>query len=558
MDRFRLAVLSLATFGSIALAAPGFASADSQTCSTSVPATPSVPSAGQTELVGDVVLSCTGGTPTVPPAQIPTANITLFFNTSVTSRLIGPASEATLEYDGTGNLFQGVVSGNSITWFGIPLDPPGAGVTRTLRFTNMRLNASGIGVGPNGTPGQLIASISVSGSASVLISNPTPTVGFVLPGLTASARNAGSSRALSSPVTLMQCATAKGTRVATLRYGEQFPTAFKRRNVATTPQAPVATADQNVPGLIYNTQTGFYDHTKSATAGLADFGTRFRAVFKNVPAGMSLYVDTGARTVNGTDVARLTSSETGPFSARAADPNGPAGAAKVAVANGTGTAVWEILQSDPLTTSTLDIGVYATYKPKAPKLGTSSANGGFAPILLPLSTSTQASATLAIPRFADTSTATKLFQVKACPPGTTQPPTSTGPAPVPDSNITRIRSPIRSRNLSRFSGTASDPHGQLKEVDVALLRLDGGARAARRACRTLRSNGKLRSRRLVRGRCRTLAFLRARGTKHWSFRLKRRLPAGSYVVYSRAVDRGGARESSFSARDGNRRAFRVN
>lgn len=556
MDRFRLAVLSLATFGSIALTAPSIASADSQTCSTSaVP--PSVSSAGTTELVSDVVLSCTGGTPTVPPAQIPTANITLFFNSAVTSRLIAPASEARLDYGG-GNFYDGIVSGNSITWFGIPIDPPGAGVTRTLRFTNIRLNASGIGVGPNGTPGQLIASISVSGSTSVLISNPTPTIGFVLPGLVASARNAASSKVLTAPATLMQCATAKGARVATLRYAEQFPTDFKRRNVATTPQAPLATADQNVPGMIYNTETGLYDHTRSALAGLADFGTRIKVVFKKVPAGMSLYVDTGAKNVNGADVARLTSSEAGAFSARAADPNGPPGAAKVALANGTGTAVWEILQSDPLTLATLDIGVYASYKPKAPKLGTATANQSYAPIVLPLSASTQAS-TGPIPRFTDTSTATKLFQVKACPPGTTQPanPTS-GPAPAPDSNIARIRSPIRSGSLSRFRGTASDPHGRLKEVDVALVRLDGGARAARRACRTLGSNGKLRSRRLVRGRCRTLAFLRARGTTHWSFKLKRKLPPGSYVLYSRAVDRGGARESSFSARDRNRRAFRVN
>src|SRR5437773_10582885 len=41
-----------------------------------------------TELIGDIVIQCIGGTPLAPGAPIPTANITVSLATGVTSRLI--------------------------------------------------------------------------------------------------------------------------------------------------------------------------------------------------------------------------------------------------------------------------------------------------------------------------------------------------------------------------------------------------------------------------------------------------------------------------------------
>src|SRR5277367_5161060 len=50
---------------------------------------------GITELVGDLVLSCTGGTATPSGVGVPTVNITVALNTQVTSRLVGGTTNIT-------------------------------------------------------------------------------------------------------------------------------------------------------------------------------------------------------------------------------------------------------------------------------------------------------------------------------------------------------------------------------------------------------------------------------------------------------------------------------
>jgi hypothetical protein len=130
----------------------------------------------------------------------------------------------------------------------------------------------------------------------------------------------------------------------------------------------------------------------------------------------------------------------------------------------------------------------------------------------------------------------------------------------PDTDITRFRSPIRSRALREFRGTASDDLG-LAAVDVALVRLSGGARftasAAARRCFALRSSGRVTRTTARRGACRPAAFLRATGTTRWRFRLKRRLPRGSYAVVARARATDGTVERGFSARDRNLIRFKI-
>jgi hypothetical protein len=148
------------------------------------------------------------------------------------------------------------------------------------------------------------------------------------------------------------------------------------------------------------------------------------------------------------------------------------------------------------------------------------------------------------------------------PSGGSPPPASPLPAPAasvpsePDSAI-RVSAKAAAKSFKAISGTASDPDGDLARVEVALVRLVGGAKAARAGCQALQANGRLKTVKLVRGRCRPVPFIKASGLARWSLRLPRRLPAGSYVVYSRAVDKGGRRETQFSAADGNRRAFKL-
>jgi len=57
------------------------------TCATNVTSTPQLRAEGYTEQTGDIGITCTGGSNVTPGSLIPTTNITVFLNTSVTSRL---------------------------------------------------------------------------------------------------------------------------------------------------------------------------------------------------------------------------------------------------------------------------------------------------------------------------------------------------------------------------------------------------------------------------------------------------------------------------------------
>ena len=138
--------------------------------------------------------------------------------------------------------------------------------------------------------------------------------------------------------------------------------------------------------------------------------------------------------------------------------------------------------------------------------------------------------------------------------------TAQNPPPVvnkrPTSRITGLKAKVHRAKLKRFKGTASDPDGNLARVDVAVTRALGGARAsaARKRCLVLGAKGRLVKGARKGGRC-LPHFLKARGKAKWRFTLKKRLPRGRYVVYSRATDSRGLRQKGFSAK--NRKALRV-
>lgn len=150
------------------------------TCTANVPNVPILRPEGVTELVGDILLTCTGGTPTPAGQTIPAATVTASLNAQVTSRLVNPSgqSEALLLIDEPGssanpspinfctnlagcpitalgagqnsfngsashpNAFLGTVSGNSIVWNGVPIDGSSS-KGETIRFTNIRVSAAG-------------------------------------------------------------------------------------------------------------------------------------------------------------------------------------------------------------------------------------------------------------------------------------------------------------------------------------------------------------------------------------------------------------------------------
>jgi hypothetical protein len=543
MPEFRKWILVLAV---IALFA-GFASAQvgtptggggttTPTCTTTNGAvTPTLRAEGYTELTGDIVIVCSGGTPPAIGSAIPTANITIFLNTAVTSRLLqlttaGNASEALLLIDepgssltgygpslpqtlcttpavgagaggcsqfvgvtttspfgtpvttagvpvtaaptltvttGTGvnssgvagstctalapcyttttpgaNVFQGVVNGNSVTFFGIPVLPPSTvGDTRVFRITNIRANANGVTAG-GPTPGSVVASISTSGSTSLPITNSTLTTGFVQQGLSATGtllRNASNTgNGSGSGTGFNQCSgvsvsstSSTSTAIGLLQYQENFATAFKVRTQGT----------QNIPGQIYNSESGFFLAAAAFTntgsglsysAGVADYATRLKAVFSNVPSGVSLFVSTrdvtnSFATPTAAAQAVLVVSEGSvdvggvvPQATQTAvytSPNSSTvGIAPVPINSGAGTAVWEIVATNAAQIDTVFFSVFinysaspATNSPSAPS--TISVTMSFAPTpssgLFTSATGAAASNVLTIPRFSDSLDITK-------------------------------------------------------------------------------------------------------------------------------------------------------
>jgi hypothetical protein len=376
MVDFRRLAIAMALLAVVAGLAGAQTINQSLTCQTNVAVTPTLRSEGFTEQTGDVTLVCTGGAPIGPGAQIPQINITLFYNTAVTSRLIPQAnvsnniSEALLLLDDPGsgvpsqygqgnfagvnagqtlcttpttgcvefafplsstingvtsagvgpnsstgvaqftpalvysnssssqvaapNVFQGIVTGNQIQFFGVPfLAPVTTGISRSIRITNARVNATSLGGGSAAGATPVVASISITGATSLPISNATPTVGFVQGGLSASA---------SSSSNRNQCVSDTIFSVNTLSFAENFPSAFKTRIAAQTNVLYAGQGlpsningnlpNQNVPGAIINSESNFVLPVTNGTAGLADYGTRLRAVFNNVPTGVRIFVST--------------------------------------------------------------------------------------------------------------------------------------------------------------------------------------------------------------------------------------------------------------------------
>jgi len=293
---FALAVAAL--FIGTASAQPAF------TCTSNAGVPPLVRSQGLTEGVGDVILNCTGGTPTALNAPVPQNNVQIFLNTNVTSRLLNGSStltEALLMIDepsaaqqrvctpgpcglngnpqasgaginyatsaGVPNVYQGsLAAANSISWLGVPVDAPGSTGTRIIRITNIRANANQLGVSSTLIPTQIVMFISVTGSSQVAINNPQQTVAYIQNGLTFTVWAGITNSTTGVPVARQQCISnnvGQSTdntstsftqgRTLTLRYLENFATAFKLRVTGNN----VANA-QNIPGTNYNTESMFY------------------------------------------------------------------------------------------------------------------------------------------------------------------------------------------------------------------------------------------------------------------------------------------------------------
>ncbi len=335
--------LILGTVSTASAAAPPFA------CIASGGTPAQVRSQGLTEKVGDLLITCTGGTPTDPGSTsgtvtinvIPVANVQVFLNTSLTSRLLTAstnASEAELLIDdpteanvrvclvgqatscndfgngasatspfvpGAGggaavtggnpyNVYQGQqVTPASVTFNNVPIDPPGTQGTRVFRVTNIRADANALGVtSANAPPVGISETITVSSGAQLPINNNAQqVVAFVLNGLVVTP---------GALTAFQQCVSQTFALAETIQLTKGFPAAFKIRNIGTTPSAPNALLAQDNLSQNQGTEnpaiaeSDYYDPNAAVNpitnAGLADFGTRLRVVVGGVQSGVTVWV----------------------------------------------------------------------------------------------------------------------------------------------------------------------------------------------------------------------------------------------------------------------------
>jgi hypothetical protein len=365
------------------------------------------------------------------------------------------------------NMYLGTVAGNQVVFNGIPvLAPATTNALRVYRITNVRANVAGLTAGLAGTT-PLNASISISGNQSIPVSNSFVTAGYIQNGLSTGLRNAANTGG-GNP-NLNQC-NSQGTGsagplgVGILQYTENFATAFKTR-VATVVNGVPTTYNgqssnptaQNVPGQVQASESGFYNPLQTTTSiggitsastspvGVADYGTRLKSVFNNIPAGVRIFVSVTnlvTNTSNASTAQPTPPSNTSSFAVLVAgeavpDGNGSVplvapstsvngspgttGLAELTVTGGSATAVWEVMNTNPAANETFNFGVYTVYTANpganSPPPGTATVNQSFAPtpaIAFSAAAGAAASATLTLPRFADTSTARNLLTIVIC------------------------------------------------------------------------------------------------------------------------------------------------
>jgi len=361
------------------------------------------------------------------------------------------------------NVFQGLVRGNQVIFNGVPiLAPVTAGFARVFRITNIRGNAAQFAGQAGNFQGQIPILASVSISNGLQLQNSLLTAAYLFNGLgTTAVRNAANDSGTSSITNLLQCGTAPLTAGAVLRFPEGFAAAFKTRVSPTATYSGAATVGggaggvgtftQNIPAQFSpGSESGFILPVSGGTAGLADFGTRLKATFNNVPQGVNIFVTTTninplgntgvpantatngatlAGSLNNIPVGNVTTllaglvlSETaqagqGGFLPLASNTNNNSGVLTFGPlpvdANGTATAVWEILTSNPNAFETAEFGIFysftgnpATNTPPTTPTGTVAMS--FAP------TFSTPTASGLIPRFTPPSTSSTLISVVLC------------------------------------------------------------------------------------------------------------------------------------------------
>jgi hypothetical protein len=404
------------------------------TCITNAGVPPLLRAEGLTELTGDLLIVCTGGS----VGQTSAVNVQLFLNTPITSRLVDGKSEALLIVDELGfNASSGATTPavyravpaqveNAIAWTNVQITAPGPSGQRVLRITNVRANAATLGTSTSLVPTQVIAFLSISPSNSLPLSSPQQVVGYIQPGLVFDVTNCNAT-ASGTTGQFVQCvgenaasprdliAGTEGNLQFALRFKEGFQTSFKTQIAAG--QNP------STPGVVYNSESGFL-HTPDLPyeVGGATTGTRLVARFANIPPGARIFVTTGPSlgSTAGLGATLVAGAATGStvnlFCPLAANDGFPG--TEIQLVNGSGSAAWEITAANPAAIESALFGVAVAFAPNTPNrlpgLGLASVSGSFAPFYPAGSDAGRTSASLPIPRFIDSAAMVNAFRIDSC------------------------------------------------------------------------------------------------------------------------------------------------
>lgn len=327
------------------------------------------------------------------------------------------------------NAFPGVVAGNTATFSGVPMLAPGGNGLRIFRITNIRASALNQGT---------ISGLVVETGVSLNVSNSVATVANATSHLLATLQDSSDAGALTPPALVSSSGVGSPgapSVLGYLRFAEGVYFTFRTRVSAFSANPQSATYEQNVPGALYNSESGFTPYVGTTPQyfagnttyipGLADSGTRVKAVFHGIPPGATIYVATGSggNTTSGLTV-RMVSSPTAPESAALVAPTitlGGTGFVQLLPSGGSATATWEVMTAANNATQVpenFDIPVAVYAAPGVASAGAVTVNLSYAP------TQSDVQGQQFIPSFADPSTPMPLFTING-----------TSATPVPSSLI---------------------------------------------------------------------------------------------------------------------------
>jgi len=321
---------------------------------------------GTTELVGDVFLRCTYRHDS--PARAPIyLTIVLSITGPITSPVTGTSLTDAVLFEvgraGEGAIVRGVRDPecavfSTLTFHNVRLADIQPNETRVLQVSNVRCDCTAV---PKAEHFPVWAYVGMIGAS---IEGAEQVVATVRNGLAFEVRDARNANQLpEAGLTLSATSPFDLRRIATLRFVEGFPGAFKTRvptlgHIWDTYEGDMVLTAESAPiSVVFQDQDGV-----AQVPALVDHGTCLQANFFNLPGGMQIFVSTRDLGVSGH--ANLTQLESLTF------PNAPViidnvEARELSLKSGNACAIWELGSPlfPPRIGAFLEFAIFAAYTP---------------------------------------------------------------------------------------------------------------------------------------------------------------------------------------------------